>query len=102
MKSISREDLVELLEFLDAEGLLTLEDKVEIFVNKNIERLKSLAYIATLYIRKKLEEDNISQRKEEKYRRILQNLVKKDGFLVLGSGRIDVLEGENLEKIVGE
>lgn len=104
MDEIKKEDLIELLMFMEEQGLLTNEDKEEIFIKKNVERLKSLAYICKVHIENVLLNDEISKFKEGRLKKVLDSLVKSDTAPKLSSGKSDLIGegGESLEKIVGD
>jgi len=97
-------DLEELLIFLESEKLLTFEDKVEIFTKNNVDRLKTLCYIASQYIKKKLEENEILEYKANKLKRILASLEKaKNSLSIFICPRDDLaIENQDFEKIVGD
>jgi hypothetical protein len=102
-KKITTKELEEFITYLEEEGLLKFEDKVEIFGKHNVERLRTLAYLASLHIKKKLEEDEIGKYKEEKLKRVLSSLQKVEKFLVFNCPRDEISqENQSLEKIIGD
>jgi len=99
---VKAKELEEFLAFLEEEGLLTFEDKIELIHKGNVERLKTLAYLATIHIKKKLREDEISKYKEKKFKKILANLTRK-GYSIFTCPRDDLTqENQEFEKIVGD
>lgn len=100
---MKKEDLIEFLTFLEEEGLMTYEDKEEIFIKKNVERLKTLAYLCIEHIKKKLENDELNKYKYNKLRKMMSSLMSSDTKPKLAVKKRDLLsEGESLEKIVGD
>lgn len=101
---MNKEDLIEFLNFLEEEGLITYDDKVEIFIKKNVERLKTLAYLYIQHIRNKIQNDEIFKYKDTKLRKILMSVSNSNTYPQLFTGRKDNLKNDenDLEKIVGD
>ena len=111
--SLKKEDLQEFLNFVKEAGIATEEDIKEIMEQNNVERLKTLAYLAMVKLRPQAQsllasleiQHKLAQRKESKYEEIISSLDKKMPIL-LGISKRDLLKQEGstdiFEELVGD
>jgi len=99
MEKIKKEDILDLVDFMIEKGLATTEDKIEIFENKNIERLKTLCYLLL---------NTATQEREEephKWRKIIESLNRDKSLIKVAHTKRDLIVNvfdKALEEIIGE